>query len=219
MLIDDYYFHLRFDGGEVALEDDDPSHYAHSIRGTVIGLDRDDNETLAGKFLLYYLDICAAVNARASVFDMFDCRAATLDYYSAIFAGDSLAISERLDKLFNFESGWGNVLILERLEILPKFRGNKLGLLVMRRLIERFGSGAAYVAIKPFPLQDEYIGSKEEDPWRAELQLSNLDKNHRRATAKLHRYYRQLGFKAMKGTPFMFRMGDYALPSPDDLVT
>jgi GNAT superfamily N-acetyltransferase len=218
MLIGDYYFHLRFDGGESALKDDDPSHYAHSISGTVIGLDKGDNETLAGKFHLYYLDICAAVNARTSVFDVFDCRAATLDYYSAIFAGASFTISEKLEKLFDFESAWGNVLILERLEILPAFRGRNLGLIVMRRLIERFGSGAAYIAIKPFPLQGEYIGNKEEDPWRAELQLLNLDKNHRRATTKLHRYYRKLGFKTMKGTPFMFRMGDYELPSPDDLM-
>ncbi|MDN4053695.1 hypothetical protein QPK32_11455 [Massilia sp. YIM B02763] len=218
MLIGDYYFHLRFDGGESALEDDDPSHYVHSTHGTVIGLDKNDNETLVGKFHIYYLDICAAVNASASVFDMFDCHAVTLDYYGAIFTGDSLDISDKLEKLFKFESAWGNVLILERLEILPAFRGRNLGLIVMRRLIERFGSGAAYVAIKPFPLQKEYIGSREEDSWRTELQLSNLDKNYRRAIAKLHRHYRQLGFKTMKGTPFMFRMGNDALPSTDDLV-
>lgn len=214
MLIGNYYFHLRFDGAESFLEDDDPSHYAHSTYGTVIGVDKDDNEALAGKFCLHYLDICAAVNASASVFDIFDCRASTLDFYGAIFAGDSLTVSAKLNRLFNFEPAWGNVLILDRLEILPAFRGNNLGLIVMRRLIERFGAGAAYVAIKPFPLQGEYHHRDVVDEWADRLQLGKFEENLRRSTAKLRRHYARLGFKALKGKPFMFRMGDHALPLP-----
>jgi GNAT superfamily N-acetyltransferase len=217
MLIDDDYFRLEFNGGDCELEDTDPSHYAYSTRGRVVSVDEDDNKTLAGKFHLYYMDVCAAVNAETSVFDIFDCRADTLDYYGAIFAGLSLTISEELDKLFDFEAAWGNVLILNRLEILPAFRGHNLGLIVIRRLIERFGGGAAYVAMKPFPLQSEHSARDEEDEWRNQLQLPALGTDLRRTTAKLRRHYAKLGFRALKGTPFMFRMGDHALPQPEDL--
>jgi hypothetical protein len=216
MLIDDFYFHLSLCPESCSLENSDPSHYAYSTHGSVIAADAQGNETVAGKFHVYYLDVCAALDAGESVSDIFDCRSSTVDYFSAIFASDSLDISEELQKLLKYDAGWGNVLILNRLEILPVFRRRNLGLLVMRRLIERFGAGAAWVAIKPFPLQRE-CHSHDDDEWRAKLQLSGLEKDARRATAKLRQYYKQLGFKAMKGTPFMFLSTEEPLPAPDAL--
>lgn len=216
MLTDDDYFYLRIGASDCALEYDDPSHHAYSTRGDVIALDDEGNEILAGKFHLYYLDVAAALNANVSVFDIFDCRTQTVDYFTAIFDPDTLDTSEKLLKLFKYPGGWGNVLILDRLEILPGFRGHNLGLVVMRRLIERFGAGAFLVAIKPFPLQHENK-SEDDAEWRSTLQLAELDKDLRRATAKLRRHYAKLGFKALKGTPFMFLATDYPLPRPDTL--
>jgi hypothetical protein len=101
---------------------------------------------------------------------------------------------------------------------LPEFRGYNLGLAVMRRLIERFGAGAAVVAMKPFPLQGEY-SRRDRDEWRQRMQLDDFDKDLRRATAKLRRHYAKLGFKFMKGTPFMFRDAQIALPAPPKLAS
>lgn len=194
------------------LEYGDPSDYAYSTHRRIVALDEDLNRTLAGKFHLYYMDVCAALNAETSVFDIFDCRSETIDYFPAIFDYPSLEVSPKLIKLLD-SGGWGNVLILNRIELLPRFRHHNLGLVVMRRLIERFGAGAFVVAIKPFPLQMEDTDDDEE--WRANLQLADLNKNERSSTAKLRRHYAQLGFKAMRGTPFMFRATDDPLPTPD----
>lgn len=209
MMIDDDFFCLEFSEGDCMLDDEDPSHYAYSTRGRIVSIDEDLNRTLAGKFDLYYMDVCAALNAKTSVFDIFDCREETLDYFQSIFDYPTLNVSPKLIKLLDCGS-WGNVLIINRLELLPRFRHHNLGLIVMRRLIERFGSGAFVVAIKPFPLQQEL---SDEDEWRSSLKLTNLDKDMRRSTAKLRRHYAQLGFKSMKGTPFMFLLTDDPLPS------
>src|SRR5687768_5970786 len=40
-----------------------------------------------------------------------------------------------------------NLLILDRVEILPKYRGGGVGLLVLTALIERFGAGAGVVGM------------------------------------------------------------------------
>jgi hypothetical protein len=217
MMINDYYFHLRFCGGEAELEDNDPSHYMYATVGTVVGIDEADQAIEVGHFRLSYIDVYAAMNARASVFDIFDCTQETCDYYSAIFNIETEGPSPALLDLFKGEVWSGNVLILDRLEILPKFRGYNLGLIVMRRLIERFGAAAAVVAIKPFPLQREYV-REEENEWRQKMKLDELDKDFRRAAAKLKRHYAKLGFKVMKGTPFMFRDAQRPLPSPEKLA-
>lgn len=211
MLIDDYYFSLKLEGETCALQDDDPSYYSYSTSGTIVASDEYENTTLAGRFHLYYLDLGAALNAGFPIFDIFDYRADTLDYYQEIFEPSTEDLSAKLQSLFKESFGWGNVLILNRLELLPDFRGRNLGLMVMRRLIERFAAGAHVVAIKPFPLQFGQSKSNE-DGWESKLQLSDLDKDRRHATAKLRRHYARLGFKAMKGTPFMFRLADDPLP-------
>jgi hypothetical protein len=216
MLIDDLYFSLEFARGGCSLESNDPLDYVYSTHGKIVATDESDKVTDAGRFHLYYLDVGAALNAGGSIFDLFDSRSSTVDYFEAIFDPRTLDISDKLQKLLD-GSGWGNVLILNRLELLPGFRQKNLGLLVMRRLIERFGAGAYVVAIKPFPLQCE-SARDDEDDWGSKLQLAHLSKNLERATKKLRDHYSKLGFKAMRGTPFMFLLADTPLPPPRSFV-
>jgi GNAT superfamily N-acetyltransferase len=203
MMFNDYYFHLRFRGGETELEDNDPSHYRYVTDGTVVGIDEADQAAEVGRFRLSYIDVCVAMNAKAWVFDIFDCTLELCDYYPAIFDMETEGPSPELTRLFKGDIWPGNVLIFDRLEILPEFRGHNLGLVVMRRLIERFGAGAGVVAIKPFPLQRE-CARDEGAGWRQKMRLGDFDKDFRRAAPKLRRHYGKLGFKLMKGTPFMF---------------
>ena len=190
MYINDYLMYLEFDKGDSQLEDEDPSHYMYETTGKVIGLMDGERKTVAGRFRLYYIDVCAALNAEASVFDIFDTLSTTIDYYPAIFHPRTIQYTDEIERLFKDEYiSFGNVLILDRLEILPRFRSRGLGLVVMRRLIERFGAGAALVAIKPFPLQCEVEGAGGEDgTWRSKMQLEEFTKHSRIATAKLRRH-------------------------------
>lgn len=214
MLIDDLYFYLEFNEGEIALNCNEPQQYVYSTTGAIVCTDRNEKKTVAGRFHLYYVDVGAALNAGESIYDVFDSYAETFDYYGAIFNPRTLDLTSKLRKLFKNSSGWGSVLILNRLEILPKFRRHKLGLLTMRRLIERFGAGTCVVAIKPFPLQSE-VAHHYDEKWHARLELQALPQDFEHATAKLRAYYSQLGFKAMKGTPFMFFMTEDSLPKLD----
>lgn len=207
MLIDDLYFFLEFRSGGCALEAEEPSEHLYFTRGKIFALDNNGRKVSAGRFQIYYVDIGAALNAGTDVFDVFDSHTSTVDFFEAIFDPETLDLSDRLQKLFKNGYGWGNVLILDRLEILPEFRRKNLGLVIMRRLIERFGAGAYVVGIKPFPLQGE-VSRSEEDLWRSRLQLDSFGANLKQSTKKLRDYYAKLGFKAMKGTPFMFRLAE-----------
>jgi hypothetical protein len=120
MLIDDYYIVLRFCGGEAELEDNAPSHYLYITEGTVVGQDEADRTVEVGRFRLFYIDVWAAVNAGASVFDIFDSTQEICDYYAAIFDVGTLDPSPELRRMFKDEVWPGNTLILDRLEILPE---------------------------------------------------------------------------------------------------
>ncbi|MEJ7804329.1 MAG: hypothetical protein WKG03_00190 [Telluria sp.] len=213
MLIGDYYMILEIDKSEAMLSAEEPEDYSYEITGRVLGLDDECRRILAGRFKLFYMDVNAAMDEHRSIFELFDGRAQTLDYFYGIYetTDSTIQLAPSLVRLLDDEPFLGNVLILDRLEILPKFRGCNLGLLVMRRLIERFRHGAELVAIKPFPLQFE-CSMPSRDRWREQLKLSELGSRQDQATAKLRRHYGKLGFKHMRGSPFMFRLAERPLP-------
>ena len=166
----------------------------------------DGDDILAGKFRLYYVDIASALNTGyTDVFEIFDAHSdSTVDYYESLFDPDTADFSENLQQLFNYEIFEQSVLIFDRLELLPGYRGHNLGLIIMRRLIQRFSAGAGVVAIKPFPLQFEHsIPPEDESGWHAEMQLSGFREPERISIRKLQNHYSKLGFVEMEGTPHM----------------
>lgn len=216
MFIDDYYMILKFDEDETMLVIGEPSDCVYVITGKVVGLGENNRYTLAGKFKAFYLDADTAQAEGIPIFHIYDEQSETVDYFTAIYSvrRGEISFSDRLCRLLGDAPYWGNVLILDRLEILPKFRKHNLGLLVMRRLIERYRAGVEIVAIKPFPLQAECLDST---PWRKRLHLHKLDADSDRSRAKLRRHYAKLGFKHLRGTEFMFFFAGDALPRVADL--
>lgn len=217
MQINDHYFHLEINRSDEPLESLEPDHFIYESTGTVVALDPSDDEIVAGKFRVYYVDIVSAINdGTFSVFNVFDSYSETVDYYGAIFEPESLDINEKLLRALKCDPFFGNVLIIDRLEILPAFRLRSLGLVVMRKIIQRFGSGTSIIAIKPFPLQFE--DSDLDVEWKERMALTNFDKNIRRTTTRLKKHYRKLGFAALPATPFMFLETEQELPSVDQLT-
>lgn len=192
----------------------EPTDFLYETDGDLLVVNDADDRSLVGKFRLYYVDVERAINNGMPIFDVLDSYAQTVDYYDALFGVNAPEFSDSLMKTLNDDVFGSNVLILDRLEILPKYRGRGLGLSVMRHMIERFAGGAAVIAIKPFPLQFELESSREDGKkWKVDLGLSELSKNERNATKKLRDYYGRLGFVGMRGTPFMVKASAWVMPS------
>lgn len=211
---------LHFEASSACLEAIEPKDFFYETRGKIVTLDESDQETLVGKFCLYYADVDNAYDGGFEPLEVLDTYSHTVDYFSSIYGPSGIEFSEKLLHLLNYDVFGNNSLIFDRLEVLPRYRRQNLGLIIMRRLMQRFSLGAGVAAIKPFPLQFEHEPSTERDGrWRNELQLSNFTKSERTATQKLRRYYRKLGFVGMQGTPFMFRSTTWRLPTIEELST
>lgn len=205
---------MSWSGESYVSDDSEPSGLLYETFGTLFNVDDNNGDKeLVGRFGLCYVDVGRAVNEGISLLEVLDSFDHTMEYYDPIFGGNDPDFGDQLLKVLDHDISGSNLLILDRLEILPKFRGKGLGLSIMREMMKRFSAGAAVVAIKPFPLQCELEPHRDEaKKWRSEMGLSHLPQNERLATKKLCDYYSKLGFRRLKHKPFMVRSTSWPLP-------
>jgi len=212
--VDDFtYLALRFHPGETPVAaENDPGCFLYGVAGEVLsvavrhaGGGEDEARELAGKFELYYADMEAAVDANVSPFDVLDSVRHASDYYEPVYGGPEGGLSPELEKLLGEAPRERNLLILNRLEILPKFRGRDIGLQVLRRLMQRFSAGAGVVGMKPVPLQLQAAHAAQDRQWRETLRLDAFAQDPAAAQARLERHCARLGFRRLGGSGLMFR--------------
>jgi hypothetical protein len=87
-----------------------------------------------------------------------------------------------------------HLLIIETVGIGLEFRGHRLGLAAVRRLIDMFGDQCSLVVLKPFPLQ--YDGQSFSHLECSENEMAT-------AIGRLEIYWGQMGFEKVWGTSLM----------------
>ncbi len=198
------------------LESDD---FIYETSGKLFSSDDNDERKLVGKFRTYYVDVERAIDEGEPIFEVLDAHSSHLvEYFEPLFGSEAPDFSNHLLELLDHEVIGNNLLILDRLEILPQYRGKGLGLSVLRHMIARLSFGASLVALKPFPLQFETTSDTEaEKKWRAMLRLDQLPTDEDAATEKLCQYYKRLGFRRLSGTPMMVMSTARPFPSIEDV--
>ena len=192
----------------------DPHDFVYETSGDLFNFDEFENREFIGKFRVYYVDVERARNEREPIFPLFDDHSAEVEeYYEPIFGSEGYDFNENLLEAVNHEVSGCNLLILDRLEILPQYRRKKLGLTILHHMIDRFSAGASIVAMKPFPLQFEPIRDEDKKKWRDRMRLDQFPTDENIAIEKLYTYYRKLGFIHLNGTPMMVISTDWSLPT------
>ena len=93
------------------------------------------------------------------------------------------------------DTNGSDVLIIERIEILPEYRSKRYGEVALKEIVRKFSSSVAIIAVKPFPLQLEPSPDKE----MKQKKYGLLDKNSKTAFKSLCGFYKRCGFKNIKG--------------------
>lgn len=186
------------------VDDREPNSFHKYIEGAIRLSSSEGVKVRVGSFSIIIIDVEAAVNAKEDLFDVFDCSSRTIDYFD-LYASDFDFAPNVIEALGGEDRWTPNMLILERLEILPKYRRRGYGLRVLRWLQFHFSTGCGLVAMKPFPLQFEG-GTPEENkdkPEFAKLGLDQFRDSFDGALEKLRAHYGRLGFIEVSGTQFM----------------
>lgn len=200
-------FMLRLHPETIFLSGDEVNDFLYEVSGEILcpGEDLAEGaETFVGVFRLFYVDVEGTLEADIHPFDVFDAHSEeTCDFYETIYNGTGDVFKGFKEEVAEEGDVIGlNLLIIDRVEILPRFRGKRIGLWVMKRLIDRFRHGAGLVAIKPFPLQFE-SGAEKAQGWRKKMRLGDLPRDEERSRKRLCGYYEQIGFEGVAETPYM----------------
>jgi GNAT superfamily N-acetyltransferase len=76
---------------------------------------------------------------------------------------------------------------VDRLEVLPEFRGKNIGLAYLQRCIQQYARECGIVALDCLPLQFE--GCDDDARWRRKMKFGKLSKDFDWSVAKLKKYY------------------------------
>lgn len=151
----------------------------------IYGEIKDDNENLIGYFNLYELDNdnsfwykCDAISG--------DCEVIA----SSVCGKRGNILKKFIPDVSEFET----VLILDKIEINKKFRGNGIGSRVIRKLLYmmnyQFNSGKAiFLCASDYESADKYGFDSEE---------------YREGAKKLVEFYKKLGFKVVKNNVMVY---------------
>lgn len=198
----------------VFVDDDEPSRFVTHVKGLIHELADDDESIVLGEFSVILVDVEAAVTEDESVFDVFDSDSRTIDYYG-LYLG-SLEFKSKVVRAIGGSPRWApNLLILDRLAVLPEHRGSNIGLRVLRCLRVRFSSMCGLIVMKPFPLQFEGgipAENAEKEKFR-KLRLDQFPADFDKSLRKLRAYYRRLGFARVPGTDYMAADPEQRAPS------
>jgi hypothetical protein len=187
------------------LDLEDPSDYVNILDGLIYCSPEDneanEREEIIGAFRMVYIDANSATESGTSLFDVYDCDAETLEFFESFVNLDDEEFTKELTDFLESEfvfSG-NNVLIIDRIGIRPEYRGNNLGLIVLRNLIQRFSKGVSVVAIKPAPFEFTTTHIKRN---YIDWQCTEIKKDSIEAV-KLGKYYQKLGFTKINNSAYL----------------
>jgi hypothetical protein len=207
------YIHAQIDSQVPRTE---PGDWALEISGSILATQQtafrsgDGSDAEIGIIKAFLIQIREARREGVRASTVLNAKSFSTSEYSRLFK--KLEWRKRVSR--KFEPRSADLLILDRIELKPEYRGHGFGLLAARCVIEMFGSRCGLVACKPYPLQFE--GTNR---WRPPVQLSGAAKALRRTRKKLRRYWARVGFRRVPRTILYALDPERGLPSLGQMLS
>lgn len=213
-MLDDGFFRVDYTFSAFLSEGsagEDPTDFVSEIFLNLYRVSEEKGtELVVGKGSLSLLHLNRAMDQDFPLFDVFDATASIQAMAGVIFnMKEEEDYWSKLDELYDYDIPTNfDVCFIERIELLPEFRGKGVGKWLIQNILERFYGSCGLVVINAFPLQHE-DGDSYSPEWTAKMKLEALESDLEKAQYKLFHYYQQLGFS----NPFE---QDYFLIRPEE---
>ncbi|WMJ73989.1 hypothetical protein RCC89_12560 [Cytophagaceae bacterium ABcell3] len=191
----------------------EPSHFVNEYKIKIWLLDSSDQKVeLVGKGRFSVLLFSLAEENGCPLFDIMDVNDHVLEMSAYLFSHEEESdYWEKIDNYYSEEPLIENLNIgfLERLELLPEYRGLGVGERVIQDIASRFYNSCGLIVAKAVPLQQsEYLLQTK---WGKKLRLNNLSNDEETASYKLYNFFQKLGFD----NPFHEK---YFIAKPEHIV-
>lgn len=179
---------------------DDPEDYIKEINGKVSILTDDYKQKTAARCRYFFINLEDSSYPPYYILDILG----ELEPFVDLYDNETSFFCEKLLKNFKHELWHSNLLIIDRLEILPKYRGRGLGKTMIEDAIKLFSNKADIVALKAFPLQLE-VESNDMSTWQRLMKFDRLEQDSKKAIKQLRQFYKSLGFKQFESSMLMIK--------------
>lgn len=158
----------------------------------------DDSIKLIGQANFKIVLIEQAINDSYDLFEVFDVYEYTLRHAQKIFDFENEELNQNILEFYQHTIHQPNICFLERIEILPVYRGYKIAAKATSDIVFQHTSSCGLFVIQPYPLQLEPDGYGDSE-WRQKMKLEKLMTDENAASQKLKNYYKSMGFDEIKG--------------------
>ena len=207
--------------------------YVRPISGYIEFLigDGDDNahegtrerRTVAGRFIASYINVDNSLVAGVKLHGLMDTYSAEMaEVYQTLFDPRTDELGKDVKELLG-DVPFRNILVINRVEILPAYRGMGLGLAAIWDIIQRHSAGCGIVALKAFPHQFR-SGSRsgrlsflEESDWNKKMRYDPHSYTMEFAHEKLIFHLMKFGFKRIGDTEVMALSTSMQNPFPQEI--
>lgn len=145
-----------------SIQGNDETRWITTITGDIIACDDDGEERLAGRVKYYRIHANDAMDNGYRPEDILDLTSNTAHFLGTIFNSGGCFFRRKIQNLFDAEILNSDLLLVDRIEILPPFRGKNFFLQVINDGIRCIGGQVELIALKAFPLQFELPSEDEE---------------------------------------------------------
>jgi GNAT superfamily N-acetyltransferase len=178
-----------------------------------------ERRTVAGRFDAAYINVDKCVVDGVKLYGVMHAYSAeTAEIYESLFNPHSDELQKNVKDLLGGVT-FRNILVINRVEILPEYRGMGLGLATMWNLIRRHSAGCGIVVLKAFPFQFRAGRSNdlEESDWNKKMGYDPYIHTMEFAHEKLLFHVMKLGFERIGDTGVLALSTSTQIPIPQEI--
>ena len=227
------HLHFIYDQNREYAIVDEPNEYLRPVSGYVefFIVDRHDNAhegerepgTVAGRFDASYIDVDQSLVDGVKLYGIMDTLSdETAEIYETLFDPRTNELRKDVKELLG-DVTFRNILVINRVEVLPVYREMGIGLATIWNLIRRDSAGCGIVALKAFPFQFKegsrsgHLSDLEESDWDNKMGYDPNIYTMEFAHEKLIFHLMKLGFRRIGDTGVMALSTSKQNPFPQEI--
>jgi hypothetical protein len=194
----------------------EPSDFISNHTGIIrYERDRDGKFFKVGKVRAYRIEAGLAFNNGESLFDVCDCHSQEMHFcHTLLYEANGYCFKDPLVE--RFEAMEMDCLVIDFVLLNPKWRGLKLGLLAVRKMIDLLGRGCGLTVCHIAPLDPD--AAEFENVPKTWIPRQNSPEERKEATVKLRGYFRKMGFERIGRSPYYGLSMARKAPNAEELL-